>query len=478
MHTEAVALRRRLPEQHRLRQPAAFAEAVFKSKDYAEASVLLSALPAPTPDQRILLALALVRSGQPNESVRVYSEIAAAGNSASELASYKLGYMAFDRGQWNQAIALFKTHLGRYGNGRYADTARWFTGLSRIRLGQIGAAHRSFQQLEVLHPSSSLRAGAVYWQAHTTREDGARTQLLDRILRTWPESSYAWHASHLLEVNYPAKPEFDRATNPDTAPPVGDPVAWKMGRALTEAGLLSWARAHLLEISARGLNRSDAIRLANAHVKAGSYRTAQAMVRSWCGKPADATDRRLISACWPRPSADGLKTDVQASGLPDYLPYAIMTAESALDPAATSPAGARGLMQLMPFLAEELHQAVFPSQPFNADRLYDPVYNARLGTTELIRLAEQFAEVGVDNPLPMVIAGYNGGPEAVGRWIDNYTMTMDTSDLTSWSNRPEADLWAEYIGYGETRKYVRRVLGFLQRYRLAYGEPIQPIQAP
>ena len=66
----------------------------------------------------------------------------------------------------------------------------------------------------------------------------------------------------------------------------------------------------------------------------------------------------------------------------------------------------------------------------------------------------------------------------MGRWVNGYTETMDSTKMTDWGNRPEADLWAEYIGYGETRKYVRRVLGFLQRYRLAYGDPVQPNQAP
>ena len=90
-----------------------------------------------------------------------------------------------------------------------------------------------------------------------------------------------------------------------------------------------------------------------------------------------------------------------------------MTAESALDPAVTSPAGARGLMQLMPELAETLHPDVFPDLSFHPDRLYAPAYNATLGTTELTRLAEQFGDAGMDNPLPLVIAGYNGGPDAV-----------------------------------------------------------------
>lgn len=163
----------------------------------------------------------------------------------------------------------------------------------------------------------------------------------------------------------------------------------------------------------------------------------------------------------------------EAAGLPRYLPFAIMTAESALDPSVTSPAGARGLMQLMPTLAEELHRDMWPAQPFNADDMYAPAYNSTLGTTELIRLAEQFSELPLNETLPMVIAGYNGGSEAVSRWVDTYS-EQATSSLTDWSQRPIPDVWAEFIGYSETRKYVRRVLGYLQTYMLAYGS--QPAQ--
>ena len=137
-------------------------------------------------------------------------------------------------------------------------------------------------------------------------------------------------------------------------------------------------------------------------------------------------------------------------------------------------------MQLMPTLAEELHKDLWPETLFDADRMYSPSYNATLGTTELIRLAEQFGELEVDNPLPMVIAGYNGGTDAVIRWVDAYQDDSSDTRLTDWTERPVADVWAEFIGYGETRKYVRRVLGYLQVYRLAYGDPSpdQAAQAP
>jgi soluble lytic murein transglycosylase-like protein len=103
--------------------------------------------------------------------------------------------------------------------------------------------------------------------------------------------------------------------------------------------------------------------------------------------------------------------------------------------------------------------------------MYSPGYNATLGTTELVRLAEQFGGLAVDNPLPMVIAGYNGGADAVTRWVDGYRESAADTPLTDWEQRPVADVWAEFIGYGETRKYVRRVLGYIQVYRLAYGDP-------
>jgi len=115
-------------------------------------------------------------------------------------------------------------------------------------------------------------------------------------------------------------------------------------------------------------------------------------------------------------------------------------------------------MQLMPELAAELHPQVWPGRPYSEDDLYQPAYNATLGTTELAQLQQTFGTAGVQPSLPLVIAGYNGGSDAVTRW------------LAAWPEPPEADLFAENISYTETRKYVQRVLGFLQTYRYVYGE--------
>ena len=201
--------------------------------------------------------------------------------------------------------------------------------------------------------------------------------------------------------------------------------------------------------------------MAHALILAGDYTGAQSLVRGKCPNPHSAkatTATAAATACLPRPLGMAAVQSAVEQGLPAHLPFGIMTAESALKPHVTSPVGARGLMQLMPEVATAIQPQVFGNQAFHPDDLYRPGVNAALGIAELGSLNAQFAG-RLDGPaLPAVIAGYNGGPEAVERWLGGFDQP------------PEPDRFAEDIGYTETRRYVRRVLGYLQTYRYVYGD--------
>tara|TARA_B110000037_G_scaffold218608_1_gene281955 strand:- start:820 stop:1167 length:348 start_codon:yes stop_codon:yes gene_type:complete len=114
-------------------------------------------------------------------------------------------------------------------------------------------------------------------------------------------------------------------------------------------------------------------------------------------------------------------------------------------------------MQLMPSLGEELHTERFPTRPWNIELLYDPDYNAVMGTTELRRLAERFETATDPMMTPLVIAGYNGGHPAVTRWLEATEGSVDYAE------------WSENISYTETRRYVRRVLGYMMALQWIYG---------
>ncbi len=115
-------------------------------------------------------------------------------------------------------------------------------------------------------------------------------------------------------------------------------------------------------------------------------------------------------------------------GLDPALVHAVVQAESGYDPYATSPAGAQGLMQLMPATA----RALGVRDP------YDPVQNVEGGVRYLRGLLDRFGDVR------LALAAYNAGPHAVQRY-------------------------GGVPPYVETRAYVERVLATWQRLRM--GEP-------
>lgn len=143
------------------------------------------------------------------------------------------------------------------------------------------------------------------------------------------------------------------------------------------------------------------------------------------------------------------------------LANAIARQESELNPYAISPAGARGLMQLMPATAKKVASEI--GVDYDRARLTaDPGYNSQLGTQYLAQMLERY-----NGSIILAAVAYNAGPHRADRWIAEY------GDPRS----PEVDAlwWIENIPYGETRNYVMRVLESLHVYRMRISGKVTPI---
>lgn len=128
------------------------------------------------------------------------------------------------------------------------------------------------------------------------------------------------------------------------------------------------------------------------------------------------------------------------TGVDPYLLMGIARRESAYNPAAVSPAGARGLMQLMPGTATQLSRQLGISDP-GAYGVLDPELNIRLGSTYIRDMLDRYR----GNRLAAT-AAYNAGPGRVDRWL---------------AEAPEEfDLFVESIPFRETRNYVQAVLSY------------------
>ncbi|MCV9965939.1 lytic transglycosylase domain-containing protein [Pararhizobium sp. BT-229] len=145
------------------------------------------------------------------------------------------------------------------------------------------------------------------------------------------------------------------------------------------------------------------------------------------------------------------------SGSGKALAYAIARQESAFNPAAISPANARGLLQILPGTAKGV--AGRHGLAYSQERLTtDTAYNATLGAHYL---GEQIDDFGGSYILTFV--AYNAGPRRVPDWINRY------GDPRGKSIDDVVD-WIERIPFAETRNYVQRVMENYQVYKSRLGQ--------
>lgn len=133
--------------------------------------------------------------------------------------------------------------------------------------------------------------------------------------------------------------------------------------------------------------------------------------------------------------------------------------ESEFNPTVISPAGARGLMQVMPRTAQA--EARRQGLAYEEARLLnDPAYNARLGAGYLQYLSQDFGT----NPVLLSVA-YNAGPSRATAWIERFGDPRD----------PSVDIvdWIEAVPFTETRNYIMRVTESLQIYEARLSGALQ-----
>ena len=129
----------------------------------------------------------------------------------------------------------------------------------------------------------------------------------------------------------------------------------------------------------------------------------------------------------------------------------IIRQESEFDLSANSHAGAKGLMQLMPYTAKLVAKQA--KLPYSKSRLTtDAEYNINLGSHYIAGLILEY-----DGAYPFAIAAYNAGPKRVRYW-----KKINKNPQKNQINYVD---WIELIKFKETRNYVQRVLENYNVYR-------------
>ena len=150
--------------------------------------------------------------------------------------------------------------------------------------------------------------------------------------------------------------------------------------------------------------------------------------------------------------ADLIRTYSEEYDLDPTFVAGVIYTESSFQPRATSRVGARGLMQIMPETGRDIAQAL--GEPFDEDRLYEPEVSIRYGCCYLREQLDRF-----DQNEAVALAAYNAGPHRAALWLSEYG--LDSKGRIA------------YIPFGETDRYVKRVLQAQENYAHLYPEELR-----
>ncbi|MGI5864635.1 MAG: transglycosylase SLT domain-containing protein [Myxococcales bacterium] len=435
------------------------AKALAKLKRWDEAEPIFESLAAakPAPGHGAEAVISLARASLAQSQADKATERFAAfvkrfpRHALADEAAFLGAWTAFNAGQYAECAARFEAFLARWKRSRRFDDALWYAALCSRLAGRLEDSSRLLERLEGRSPK--LAAQAAYWQARNAEVPEKAVPLYRRAIEHSPTSWYAWLARLRLAENgvEPAPLGLRARASPETEPP-GD--RQRRAALLLQLGLAREAREEL-EQAARDPSletRASAAACASLGATDLAYRLAASRLSREAFGKADPVALGLL---YPRPYAAQVESSAQAVKMDPYFVWSIMRRESAFDPSATSPARAFGLMQLLLPTAQKIAQVAGAPAPEIAD-LHDPARNIPLATWYLAELTGRFGSAA------LAAAAYNGGAEAVERWI------AEPPDVP-------LDEFVELIPYRETRHYVKGVLGDYFTYRALWSAPIEPL---
>ncbi len=375
-------------------------------------------------------------------------------------ARYLLGRVHEDDRRFAGAARYYEEIISRHPRSPLAPKALFRLGWLDFQRKDYRRARRGFSRMIAAHPGHWLAASARYWAAAAAERTGERKRALAGYRACVRLHRHRYYGQQALRALRRLGREGDIAAVPPPGeagyrewmrPPPGAAARARTAALLASMGLHEHAAR---EYHRLGAGRYFRYRAARAFTEAGESHRAILLINKSFWDAARSGGSDLPEEFW-RIVYPLVVRKKEPGGADVHLVNAVIRAESAFDPRAISPAGARGLMQLMPATGRRLARR-HGTRVASADDFFDPEINARLGARHLGALVREFG-----GALAPAIASYNAGRGAVRRW------------WKAGRGKP-TERFIEEIPYEETKNYVKRVLGYYREYRRIYGAANRP----
>ena len=403
------------------------------------------------PGLKLEQARLYVRAKDPARALATIDSIAGAGTEGEKAESlYLKARVLEDLNRDAEAVTAYRAVATQFPSREAAAASLWRLGWLSWVKRDATSAQKSWTRLAELGSAGAYRLPALYWTGRAREQVGtaSATELYSQILAEAPRSYYGMLAAGRLGRTRQGGVSGQIALPQEPREALADDASLARVVLLQRINLIDEA-AFELEDAVQGAV-SDPVRLygmAGVYIEAERYHMALRIMRRHFQTLAATGDPSLPRAFWemfyPYAWRDEMRDAAQRRGIDPYLVAAVVREESSYYPKATSPVGARGLMQLMPTTARLMSPG---------GDLEDPGFNIELGTRFLAGLMREF------NDPRLALAAYNAGPTRVRQWLS----TRRSDDI---------EAFVEQIPFDETRLYVKKVVLSWDEYRRIYAGP-------
>jgi soluble lytic murein transglycosylase len=345
---------------------------------------------------------------------------------------------ALNQGDPQMAYELMASHP--YTDGKEFADAEWFCGFVALRfLKDTDKAFDHFKKFAHMATLPRSKAKASFWLARTyeTIGDEKQAELAYRETAKYPATYYGMIAKRKFEKDVKLSFAKDPAYDSKQWAAFQNKEFVRLSRLLSKVGWGVEAEPFLYLLANRTSKGTKEEKIMGLKVINETY-SPYTVFGSLDIRYQEAD---LFPWLYPRRSLDA---NVKNQGIDPHLLHAVMRQESGFNQGVKSPAGAIGMMQVMPQTGATV--AKKKGYKHTESRIAsDANYNMLLGSHYLKEMLDLF-----DGSYLLAVAAYNAGPGPVKKWVEKYgdprTNQVDTVDFI------------ERIPYSETREYVKSVL--------------------
>ena len=437
--------------------------ALYRARRFADAVPALDEAVAgnayKTDQARYLAARATSRSGDPKGAMDRFTALSRMSPKTpnTQYALFRIGREWSLLGEWEAAVAAYTEFLTRlpkhefaeiaererviawFAMGEYQRAAYWFRRLrARDPQGPLASLFRGLEALSIArlgHPETAILIWKEVAQGSPLSFSGmAARQRLRELGEAMPEPAEQAPVSPAMDFLLPL------------------PVFELESLGLTDEAAMALSDREQAFAAAWAPRQAQAACQAHEQLSDGRrrYQVGYSAVRQLGFGDSPHTSEAWLWRCYfPTPYRQWVSPHTSTYGVSEALVYAVMRQESGFRARVQSPAGARGLMQIIEPTARKITDEL--ERDYDPEHLDVPHHNIEYGAYYLSKLQSHF-----DHPA-LVAAAYNAGPDASTRWAAaGRTLPLE--------------LFVLRVPFDETRNYLQRVLVNLATYNSLYPE--------